>query len=92
MTRVCQIVGGHLECCEAMEAALNPDANSDAKGLNALIVSNWKTGTSRFWCVTYRERDRAGGIALNVCPWCGESILPKEVEEMAAVEGGTDDQ
>jgi len=66
-----------LGWCEAMGQALRRTApNSEAKGLS--IVYGWPakatTGSATRLGVVYRERARAPGMMLNVCPWCAAEI------------------
>ena len=50
--------------------------NPKGKGLKEYILTNFKTGEKRWACIAYHSSAKDRGVALNFCPWCGESLRP----------------
>lgn len=61
--------------CTAMDRSINED-ESTAKGLSTLQLYNMNTMKPSGVLVVYKTSARDRGVALNMCPWCGELVRP----------------
>jgi len=61
--------------CKRMEESVE-GPNPRGKGLKEYILTNVKTGKRRWACIAYHTSAKDRGVAMNFCPWCGESLLP----------------
>lgn len=52
------------------------------KGIRLNTLTNMKTGKSRVAYVTYHESAKDDGVVFNVCPWCGENLIPPETAKL----------
>ena len=58
--------------CTAMAQMLR-EQKEDGKGLSEMSAWEGEEGVTLIGLI-YREKYKAQGIMLNLCPWCGESL------------------
>lgn len=83
MRRVCSARG----YCRAMDLAVAPEANAHTKGLVEVRLTDLATGRDRRLGVAYKSGARDPGVLVNVCPWCGRDLRPKEAKRAKPSDG-----
>lgn len=63
-----------LEFCAGMKKYVQRGGNP--KGLRLVVLFSLRTGNSRVGWVSYHGSAKDEGVVLNVCPFCGENLLP----------------
>ncbi|MGK4889032.1 hypothetical protein ACSMCY_04760 [Salmonella enterica] len=78
----CRVNGKHLEICDVLSNALSGSSpTAKSKGLFLPYRVNIKTGEKGTDIVQLHSGKFVGsGVALNFCPFCGESLKTWEGE------------
>lgn len=77
--------GKFVKPCDTLEAASEPFfSHTKARGIYACVLTNLTTGKPSRTFFIIRTRLHPKGLALNVCPWCGERIDAPFVEDEPA--------
>ena len=63
--------------CSLLSERLH-EPNARKAGLSVLRVTSTRTGKSRNIGVCFRTKASDRGMMLNLCPWCGADIKPRE--------------
>lgn len=65
--------------CAAMTKYIQHEGRP--KGLRLNVLTNFKTNKRRVAYITYHESAKDDGVVLNLCPWCGENLIPPTTAE-----------
>lgn len=71
----CNLTRERAEWCKVMGTALDIQPNARRRGLAALQLASLDNGGLRTAGVVWKASSTDRGVVLNVCPWCGASLL-----------------